>query len=118
MYKVSESFDITILKGIVINQITFGLNFISLLFNRGFIQINGSFSISYSGKQYSYDEVYPVKNDFGLLQILENKVISILINDNRDEMEIEFENGLKLCLIGNEMYESFIISIDENVVRV
>ncbi len=118
MYKIPESFDISVLKSEIINQIAFGLNFVTLFFNKGFIQISGSFSFRYLGKQFNYYEVYPVKNDFGLLQILEKKITDVTLANNREELKIEFEGGVILCLMGNEMYESFIINIDGNEVRV
>lgn len=74
MYKIPESFDISVLKSEIVSQIVFGLNFVALFFNKGYIQISGSFSFGYFGKQFNYDEVYPVKDDFGLLQILEKKL--------------------------------------------
>ncbi len=118
MYKIPESFDILVLKSEVINQIAFGLNCITLFFDKGFIQFFGSFSFGYLGKQFNYDEVYPVKNDFGLLQILEKEIKNVTLANNREELKIEFEGGVTLCLMGNEMYESFIININGNKVRV
>ena len=118
MYKIPENFDISVLKNEVINQIAFGFNFITLFFNKGFIQFTGSFSFGYNEKQSYYDEVSPVRNDFGLLQILEKEITSIKLTNNREELELGFETGLTLCLIGDEMYESFIINIDGNEIRV
>ena len=118
MYTIPRNFDISILKDKVLNQIAFGVNFITLFFNEGFIQITGSFSFNYNGRQDNYDEVYPVKNDFGLLQILEKKIINVKLNDKRDKLEINFEDGAILCLVGNEMYESFTINFNKEIIRV
>lgn len=118
MYKIPENFDISVLKDEVINQIAFGLNFITLFFNKGFIQITGSFSFTFSGKQKNYNEVYPVVNDFGLLRILEKKVTNVSLNANRDVFIIKLEDGLTLCLKGNEMFESFMINVNGQEIRV
>lgn len=118
MYKVPKNVDFSILKDEVINQIAFGLNFITFFFNKGFIQVTGGFSFSCFGEQKSYDEVFPVENDFGLLQILEKKIINVSLNNGRDKLTIEFDQEMSLCLIGNDMYESFTIKIDGNEVIV
>jgi hypothetical protein len=118
MYKIPENYDFSVLKGEFINQIAFGLNTICIFFNKGFIQFTGSFSFRHLGKQFNYDEVYPVENDFRLLQILEKEITGITLANNREELKIEFEGETMLILIGDEMYESIIININGNEVIV
>jgi hypothetical protein len=113
MYKIPEDFDTAILKGTLFNQITFGLNSIILSFNEGFIQFSGGFSFTCAGKSQSYDEVYPVKTDSGLLSILDKKITEVSINNDRNELTIRFENECELCLYGSDLYESFEINIGE-----
>lgn len=81
-------------------------------FSKGFIQFSGGFTFSHSGQLFCFDEVYPVKNDLGLLRILERKIFNADINNRRDELTITFEDDSQLCLIGNEMYESFTLNIN------
>jgi hypothetical protein len=118
MYKIPETFDASALENETIFQIAFGLNYVSLYFNKGMIQVSGSFSICYLEKQFTYDEVYPVENDFGLLRILEKKMVRLDISDDREELKIEFEGNTTLYLIANEMYESYLIVVNGNEIRV
>ncbi|MEO8820891.1 MAG: hypothetical protein ABI374_08630 [Ginsengibacter sp.] len=118
MYKIPENSDLSTIKNQVISQIAFTLNFITIFFDKGFIQFSGGFSFNFSDQSNIYDEVYPVKNDLGLLRILEKKITNIDINNNRDKLTIHFEDKSELCLIGNKFYESFIINCNGNEIRV
>lgn len=118
MYKIPETFDSSALVNETIFQVAFGLNYVAIYFNKGLIQISGGFSIRYLEKQFTYDEVYPVENDFGLLRILEKKIVRLDISDDREELKIEFEGNTILHLTANEMYESYLIVIDGNEIRV
>ncbi len=118
MYKIPENFNLECLKDSLITQITFGLNVIVLSYNNGFIQITGRFSIFSSGKLKNHDEVFPVRSDFGLLEILEKKILDVSINNSREELSIEFENGVILYLIGQEFFESYVVNINGNEFRV
>ncbi len=113
MYKIPENYNTSALKGQVIFQIAFGLNFISLFFDKGYIQFEGRFSITIGSQTHEFDEVYPINNDCGLLQLLEKSIIGVDVNKNRNILTLLFEKGLTLKLIGNPMYESFRIKIDE-----
>ena len=114
MYSIKENYDLLRLKNKIINQIIYGLNVISLIFDGGYIQICGAgFSFEKEGKRLYFHELYPVRTDFGLLTLLEEKISNVEINDpDRDKLTIEFANGSKLYLEGNSNYEAFIIEID------
>ncbi len=118
MRKVSKSFDVSILRNEIIIQVAFGLNYVLLLYSKGFIQFSGCFSIEQNSDQDNYDEVYPVKSDLGLLQLLEKKITSISLNEKSKKLNLKFEDGISLCLIGNERYESFIIKNDNFEIRI
>lgn len=118
MYKIPENYNIHTLIGETIFQIAFGLNFITLFFNDGYIQFEGAFATTFDNKTREYDEVYPVKNDFGLLKLLEYKIAQVNVNSDRDVLVLLFENGSSLKLIGNKNYESYVISLASNEIRV
>lgn len=119
MYKIPENFDIQGVKNEVISQITFSLNVISLHFGKGFIQFSGAFSMLYNdGQKVTYEEVYPVYNDYKLLELLEKKINEISTNERRTDLIITFEGNNVLCLNGDENYESYLINIDGKEIRV
>lgn len=113
MYKIPLEFNISSLDGERITQIAFGLNYITFVFNKGFIQFSGSFSINFGNQELEYNDVYPIKNDFGLLQLLEKSIIKVLVNDLRNILTLQFEGGAILNLIGDDYYESYRIKIME-----
>ena len=117
MYTIPKNFNLDNLKEATISQVAFSLNTISLFFdisfeNIGFITIEGFFSFSYGNKKSYYEEIYPIKKDFGLLKLLGKKVIQIQINKKRDVVILEFEDKIILELMSNEMYESYTIDIN------
>jgi hypothetical protein len=112
MYRIPESFNLSDIKDETISQIAFGLNFVTVFFNRGFIQFSGSFVLHVDGKRFDYVEVYPVKNDFGLLKLLEKKIVKVFTNDERNDLTIEFDTGIILQLKSVGQYESYTLNID------
>lgn len=113
MYKIPENFDATSLKDKIINQVTYGINFIALFFDEGFIQIEGRFHFNNGKSRYDCNDLYPVQNDLGLLVLLEKSITKVVINDNRDDIILFFEKGMFLKLIGDKEYESYKISIND-----
>ena len=113
MYKIRSNFTKK-LKNKVINEISFGLNVIVLRFVGGGIQFSGSFSIEINNQINNYNEVYPVRNDYHLLKVLEKKIISVSINENLNSLSFCFEENIKLILYSNDNYESFRIFNDGN----
>ena len=113
MYKIPDYFKISCIKNNVISQIAFGINFITLFFNKGFIQFSGSFSVQFNNQRFDYDEVYPVQNDYGLLKLLlEKEIVNVLTNERRNSLVLEFDGKIILELNGNEEYESFRLNLD------
>lgn len=84
---------ITIFMGETVYQVSFGINFITVFFSKGFIQIEGSFSTIFENKTCDFCQVYPVKHDFSLLKLLERKIIEIDINSDRNVLVLTFESG-------------------------
>jgi hypothetical protein len=112
MYSIPNEFKIENLKDALISQISFSLNTITIFFeNSDFINIQGNFAISLDNQRIEYVEIFPIKADFGLLRLLGKKVINIELNLKRDALKLKIEEDIILELIGNEMYESFTISI-------
>lgn len=118
MYKIPIEFNIDKLKGEVITQIAFGLNFITLFFNQGIIQFSGTFTIHFRHRKIYYQEVYPVINDFGLLKLIEKSIVGVEVNDYRNILTLIFEDEIKLQLTGNDNYESFRVKINDKEIIV
>jgi hypothetical protein len=93
-----------------ISSVSYGLNVITLGFSNGNIYFSGSFMISFKNKRFLYDEVFPVTNDFGLLELLEKRIVKV--NNIDDGICFSFENECSLELYCNEYYESFTLNIE------
>ena len=72
----------------------------------------GAFSILYDNKTYSYQEIYPIDQDYNLLLLLDKKIMNIDISDTRDSLMILFENGMSLTLYSDANYESFEVNFN------
>jgi len=116
MYKIPCDFDCKELINEHLNCIGFGVNYVILHFNKGFIQFSGKFIVKNNFKTKSYDEVFPLKHDFGLLLFLNKKIIAINISNNQNNLELIFEESLNIELIGDKFYESFIVNINQQEV--
>lgn len=112
MYRIPERVDIDKFKGQTLSQIAFGLNYILLMFDNCSIQFSGQFLFKFEGREFEREEVYPVKSDFMLLNLLEEKIESIYCNQERTTLVIDFTNDSFLSLKSNEMYESFELNIN------
>jgi hypothetical protein len=111
MYTIAQELKLNALQGTVVQQICFSLNTVCIYFeDKGYIQINSSFIIKSKDIVGRYD-VYPITCDNGLLQILEKKVIKICADENKKNLILEFEEGISLELINDELYESFTVSV-------
>lgn len=112
MYTLPENFNANAVRNEKITQISFGLNFITLHFDNGFIQLYGDFSYKYMGGIHVINELFPVTNDFGLLFLLDKTIIEVVLNQQNDGFTIIFDNSSELALKGNEMFESFLLNIN------
>ena len=112
MYSIPDDFKIESLKDASVSQLSFSVNTITISFeNSDFINIQGSFSISFDQEKFEYAEIFPVKEDLGFLRLLGKKVTNVELNLKRDTLKLEFEGNIILELVGTEMYESFTIGI-------
>ncbi len=117
MYKIPENFDISILRDKTITTISYGINFISLFFEDGFIQILNSFVINVNNNPIKYDNLYPIKKDFGLLVLIEKQIVEIKTSKDRDTLHLFFDENVDLLIHSDEMYESFEINYqDEQII--
>jgi hypothetical protein len=116
MEKVPPSFNIEKLLNKELTGICFSSNTISIYFTTiGSIVIYGSFSFDFENEVHEFDEIYPIDDDFRLLKLLGQSVISINLNDDRTNVCFIFSNHAILELFGNSHYESFEINIDGNI---
>ena len=112
MYEIPKEFDSQALIGKPIVQICYTINSVCLYWDGGYIQIMGAFSILYDNKTYSYQEIYPLDQDYNLLLLLDKKIMNIDISDTRDSLMILFENGMSLTLYSDANYESFEVNFN------
>lgn len=90
-----------------ITQLLFGINFVSLIFENGYIQISNGFSLKVQNVLSIYDEIFPIINDFGLLILLEQRIIEVNITPESGTLILFFENEIELSLFKDIMYESY-----------
>ena len=115
MYKIPTNYNIEKLRGAIVETISFSPNTIVISFgNNGLIAIEGFFSFSLDSKKNEYTELYPIKSDFRLLNLLGLAVTNLIINKNRNSLVITFDKNCELELNSNEMYESFKIKVKGN----
>lgn len=112
MYLIPEDFDSMLLENSFITQISFSVNTISLFFEEiGYITIEGNFSFERKGQKMEYKDIFPIRSDFGLLNLLEKKLINLDIIDERSGLKLEFEDNMVVYLVGIDNYETFKINI-------
>jgi hypothetical protein len=108
MYKIPESFDFSHFKGKALNQVSFGQNVVIFFFSNDiYIQWSGRFSVFMGNAKIEFNEVFPVKNDFGLLSLLEKKVLNIYTDKTRSSLFIVFEDDCILEIYSDDSFESF-----------
>lgn len=113
MYKIPENFDFSTLNGQTINQISFGQNVVTIFFSPEiYIQWSGRFKISKENGATDYEEVFPVKNDFGLLEFLEKKVETVGTDKNRNNLLLVFEDKTAIEIISDIAFEAFSLYIN------
>jgi hypothetical protein len=112
MYKIPKEIDVSTLKNEVVSQISFTLDHIFLSLNNSAIQFSGPFIFKFNGIEWKQEDVFPVNSDFGLLNLLGKKVQEIFCNNERTDLNIEFEDNLFLKLESNNSYECFELNID------
>ena len=113
MYTIPLESNIEKLKGNSVVQICYTVNSVSVFFeNIGFIGIEGSFLFTDGNKHVNVDDFFPLKEDWGLLHLLEKKLINIEIDSERTDLTLYFEENKSLTLFGNPQYESYSINID------
>ena len=119
MYTFSQEYDFTRLLQAIVQQVCFSKNNICLLLaNIGFITIEGRFTLfDDNGNRFDFD-LYPVDKDFGLLNLIEHKIVKAVTNYERSNLILNFDGGHILVLHGDENYESFSIRIGNDVVRI
>lgn len=86
-------------------QVSFSLNTIVFSFDEGYIQFSGGFEFRSNGKIFTFEEVYPLKDDNGLISVLENEISRVAIDQS--SLLLVFSSNSELVLFANEQYESF-----------
>lgn len=113
MYKIPENFDFSTFENKSINQISFGQNVVTIYFSPEiYIQWTGPFKISKENRETAYEEVFPVKNDFGLLKFLEKKVETAGTDKNRNNLLLVFEDKSVIEIISDFAFEAFSLYIN------
>jgi len=119
MYKLPEDINDDFLQGEVVKMVCFNLNQIYIHFQSSIqICIEGQYSLVNRKGEKIYFDVHPVLNDNGLLQILEKEVKGVEISKSRTDFSIQFQDGVLLEIIGNCLYESYSIKLNERTIIV
>jgi hypothetical protein len=118
MFKIPLDFNVKKIINERIIQIAFSLNSVSLFFEKGYIQFSGKFSYEKNGALKEFNEVFPAKNDFGLISLLEKQIQNATTNSERTNLKLEFENGDILLLYGTPEFESYSIKIENSMIRI
>lgn len=114
MYLFPNNFNKLDFIGLKITQISFSQNSVNLYFDAdNWIIIYGSFELKINNVTQSYNELYPITNDLGLLFLLEKSISNTIISDSRKEIKICFQDEIELVLISDIYYESFELHIGQ-----
>ncbi len=115
MYLIPKDIEIAKLENVLITQICYSSNNISLYFETiGYIIINGEFVISHKNKSEHHEIIeIPISRDFGLLRLMGKKSIHLFSDKERRNLIIKFEDDYSLKLINDRQYESFIVCIED-----
>jgi hypothetical protein len=109
MYLLPNTFDPKFLKGERLIMICFNANQIILHFDSSArITIEGEYIIEENNQQGRYN-VFPLKNDNGLLTLIETEIEDSYTDYERKDLRIKFSNRIILTLIGSDQYESYSI---------
>jgi hypothetical protein len=109
MYLLSTNFDPKFLKGERLMMICFNANQISLHFDSSTkITFEGEYIIEENNQQMRCN-VFPLKNDNGLLTLIETEIEDAYTDYERKDLRIKFSNRIILTLIGSDQYESYSI---------
>lgn len=119
MYKLPLDFDLSKLNGAIVQQICYAANNISIMLDSSrYINFEGQFILTeQNGRENKFD-VYPVKDDLGILKLLEQKIEEVSASKLTNNLFILFENRMSLTILASDSYESYTIKIDDLLVRV
>lgn len=110
MYKLDATFDhISLLDSIVVS-VSYFVSEIRILFSNNSkykeIVIFGSLCIEIKGEKRHFNEIYPINEDYGLLNIIDRKVTEVKINDSRTELSIFFGEHIVISIENDDFFET------------
>lgn len=118
MYSIPIDFNLSQLNGATVQQVCFAANVVSIMLDSSrYISFEGEFILTEQDGKANKFEVYPIENDFGLLKLLEQKIIEISV-DKSDNLFLLFENQVSLSILASKDYEAYTIKTDDNLIRV
>lgn len=119
MYSIPNDFKQEQLENATIEQIAFTANNISISLGLSrSITIEGAFVLEPIGEGKKIFEVCPVTQDFGLLALLEKRIVTAEINREVNSLIFLMENGTRLEILSSEFYESFTVRIGDFILIV
>ena len=115
MYIIPENIDLSKFLLNPITEISYTLSTINIMFENYhyYIQLYGPFNIKTNNKYIECTEIYPIKCDFELIQLIGKMIVNVEVNSDRDILSFTFEDNILLNLISSEYYESFRIFMNK-----
>ena len=119
MYSIPSDFDLDQFKGAIVQQICFAQNVISLMLGAStYISFEGEFILTTENSKTNNHKVYPVVNDYGLLQLIKQEIKEISVKNSNSDLLILFGNNSSLTIIASKQYESYSIKTKDDFIRV
>lgn len=116
MKKIPESFDPKILKEENLIMICINASQVYFHFDSQ-LTITVEYEIGIEiENQFHQFSVFYMKSDYGLLDLLENKIVDAYTDVERRDLRLKFSNNTIITLIGHEFYESYSLSRNKNVI--
>jgi hypothetical protein len=113
MYKISDNFNFKIFNNLKVQQVCYSFNAITIFFQKDlFINLTGSFKLV-TDENEQIVEICPVESDFGLIKLIEKKILLVKTDSDRSDLIFFFENNVILTIIGDVYYESCSVHIGQ-----
>jgi hypothetical protein len=114
--QIPESFDPKILKEENLIMICINANQVNFHFDSQ-LSISVEYEISIEkDSQHQQFSVFYMKSDYGLLDLLENKIVDAYTDVERRDLRLKFANNTIITSIGHEFYESYSLSRNQDVI--
>lgn len=114
MLPIPHDIDLDSLRERSVTEVCYSSTTITIHFeDTAYITIEGYFAFRYKKQRHEYYKLAPITDDYNLLKLLGAEVSEVFLNNNRDGMTIEFNEGSRLELMGHQIDDSYTIHIKD-----